>query len=522
MSADYAKLYLPSKDAVDRGGEEVILSLGRKKDEGRNLVALSLSDIKKAQENVFNKKGAFIGAEHEFLQFVKKIPLQKHSSATNLSAPFSYSENLDIIIVDDSSSSDDSVSSADDILTKEFPIPVRHITTDVGKESHLKLLGKIVEPPRSLIVSSDIVNRGIIEGNDDLLSKLFESENCALSLEEAGNYIDGNDLSPNTFIRFSNAQTTSPTVAQVTGERIYHGDRLRGFKNLEVKLLSGSKIEKVRSQKYLGIKPRDLEQYLALHEVIMNDHISVAFVSGEQGSGKTLLTYIGAIWQILDFNCSSAKKDIIVGTEIEPVHPSKRHDFKGFKKIVLYKSNDVMGGERRETGYLPGNLFAKMRPFLQSYEDCHNETSLGEHLSFVDMFRHPKYPLEDFPEPRNYKGLIEGGKLPLGNQAIEFRYSGHARGITLSDTLIIIDEAQNFTPYEIKTLSERMGKGSKLVVLGDPLQCDAIGHTSPEINGFTAGIKHYLDKPYSALVKLEQNYRHQASDDARKWKGASN
>jgi PhoH-like ATPase len=167
-------------------------------------------------------------------------------------------------------------------------------------------------------------------------------------------------------------------------------------------------------------------------------------------------------------------------------------------------------------GFLPGSLFEKLRPFLQSYEDCHNETLLGRHLAFDEMFCHPKHKTSDFGK-RSMVGKIDGMYLPFDNPAIDLRYSGHARGITLSDTLVVIDEAQNFTPFEVKTILERIGRGSKAIVIGDPLQVDS-AVTSRDINGFTGAIQHYLGMPYSALVKLERNYRHQISDDARRWR----
>ena len=96
-------------------------------------------------------------------------------------------------------------------------------------------------------------------------------------------------------------------------------------------------------------------------------------------------------------------------------------------------------------------------------------------------------------------------------------YSGHVRGRSFRNTLILVDEAQNFTPYELKTIIERTGEGCKIVLMGDPAQVDN-PFCSREINGLTHAIKQYIDKPYSALVTLTRNYRSQMSEDAKSWR----
>lgn len=516
--SQYHKIFHVEMDAIQKGGIEVILSCERPREGGRNLVTLSSKDIQRAEKNVTERKGPFIAAEQELLDLVKQLNITPDSNKS-LGEPHNFNSGLDIKVLNDSNRK-----SSSQILnnTSLFDLGkdkrVTYITTSATRRMELLRQGLYVEQPSSLIVDANIVNKGIIEGDEDLLGELMQNQG-RIPLERAVEYFGENQLFPNTFVRFD---SENHLVAKVTGDLVRSGEKISRIKDPRLQMLDQAEMGVRRKTGYFGIKPRDVEQYLALHEVLLNDDVNIAFITGEQGSGKTLLTYIAAVWQLLDFGEQHAKDQIVVGTEREKNHPPKRKDLQGFKKMVLYKSNDVMGGDRRDTGFLPGSLFEKLRPFLQSYEDCHNETDLGQKFPFIDMFRHPRYSLPDFPDKREFNGKIEGGKLPQGNAAIDFRYSGHARGVTLSDSLIIIDEAQNFTPYEVKTLCERVGRGSKMIIMGDPLQCDAVGHTSPEINGFTAAIRHYLPSPYSALVRMESNYRHQISDDARKWRGASN
>jgi PhoH-like ATPase len=258
----------------------------------------------------------------------------------------------------------------------------------------------------------------------------------------------------------------------------------------------------------LGVRPLDLEQVLALRELLMNDEISLCVVTGRQGCGKTLLTYAAMVHQIMDHSQKTPFHSHLLSSK------TKAH----YRKIVLYKPISLVGGKKNDVGFLPGSLFQKIRPYLQGYIDCHNDnTELGKVLTFEDMFRHPTLPDTDFPKTRQYKGTIDGGKLPTCNSAIELRYIGHARGNTLTNTIISIDEAQNFTPFEIKTIMERAGPGSKVIITGDPLQVDNPSITSTDINGLTSAIRHYLGKPYFGMIRMNRNYRHQISDDSEGW-----
>jgi PhoH-like ATPase len=77
----------------------------------------------------------------------------------------------------------------------------------------------------------------------------------------------------------------------------------------------------------------------------------------------------------------------------------------------------------------------------------------------------------------------------------------------------VIDEAQDYTPYEMKTLIERLALGSKMIVLGDPKQTRN-PNCSVKKNGLTYAIKYFLARPYSALIGLTKNYRSQVSEDS--------
>ena len=110
--------------------------------------------------------------------------------------------------------------------------------------------------------------------------------------------------------------------------------------------------------------------------------------------------------------------------------------------------------------------------------------------------------------------------MPPNKAAIHITDSSYLRGRSFKNTLILVDEAQNFTPYEMKTTIERLGENSKIIIMGDTVQFDN-PRCSKDINGLTSAINHYLKAPYSFLMYLPNNYRNQASLDSLSWKVCS-
>ncbi|HII71752.1 TPA: hypothetical protein HA265_03280 [Candidatus Woesearchaeota archaeon] len=176
-----------------------------------------------------------------------------------------------------------------------------------------------------------------------------------------------------------------------------------------------------------------------------------------------------------------------------------------------------MGGRKREVGFQPGDLFEKLRDDLEPFENAHEETLLGEY----------DVPFEDMVMNKNSKNRWGMGRskqekaLPFASlprkAPLKIMYSGGVRGASLVRTVMLIDEAQNFTPYEVMTLLGRLAKGSCAIVCGDTEQLDNPMCTR-EVNGLTAAISFFLPQHYSLLVNLSENQRHQISEDTTKWK----
>ena len=371
--------------------------------------------------------------------------------------------------------------------------------------------GVKVEKPGFLIPSAGIVNRGIISGNDDLLSRLM-SEGREVSLDVASELLDlEEELFLNQFVYFPGERKTY-AVVEGKIQRNNGGTRIIGVDQLKLRLLREKEYSKRISvgehirEHIFGISPLDMEQYLALQYGLFNPDVELLFLPGLQGSGKTLLSYIAAVDQVLlyDQNMTSARG--LTGNQ------GSRYD-----KVMLVMPNDTLGGKSRDVGFLPGDLLQKLMPHLGPISDAHGESSLMKHLTFKQMFLDVVHKT-DFGSQRGFKGKVDCGNAKVSlpeRPVLEVAHIGHLRGRSLPRALIMVDEAQNLTPYEMKTLIERGANGTKIVISGDPLQSD---RGSLDRNGLTWAISKYLHRNYVAMVYLQRNNISQASADTQGFK----
>lgn len=374
-----------------------------------------------------------------------------------------------------------------------------------------------VEESQFLQVDAHIVGKGMISGNASLWEALEKAGQKGLPAETVADALEQHELYPNQFIKF--ARPDSVRYARVSGtlRRNSDGTRVVSVEDIVVRPLPPEDYDKQMRQgaqyahkNVLGVKPLDMEQMLAFQYGLLNPDVELFFLCGSQGSGKTLLSYVAAVEQILNHN--ALVKELRKGGV--------------YSHVMLVKPNDVIGGAHREIGFLPGSMLDKIKPHMGPFIEAHRESVLGGLFPFDDMFKHPEFP-NDFGPVRSKKGGAKipdaamtdkkySATLPPKSEAIEIAYSGFLRGRSIKNVVCIVSEAQNFTPYELKCIIERMGPGSKMIIEGDPWQVDN-PECSIAVNGLTHAIKHYLGRPYVALVQLLKNHRSQMSDDARDW-----
>ncbi len=212
-------------------------------------------------------------------------------------------------------------------------------------------------------------------------------------------------------------------------------------------------LERVNKQTCYGIKPKNAEQAFALH-AILNENVKLVAIHGVAGTGKTLLALAGALEQR-----------------------------KNYKQIYL--ARPIVPLSNKDIGYLPGDIKSKIDPYMQP---------LWDNLKFIQN----QYKESD-KEYKNISQMIEQDKLLISPLA-------YIRGRSLSDIIFIVDEAQNLTPHEIKTIITRAGENAKFVFTGDIKQID-----TPYLDDLSNGLSYIVDRLYGrdlfATVKLVKGER---------------
>ena len=204
-----------------------------------------------------------------------------------------------------------------------------------------------------------------------------------------------------------------------------------------------------------GVKARNKEQAFAL-DALLDDDIKLVCLIGKAGTGKTLLAIAAGLRKVTDEQA--------------------------FHKLVVSRPIFPMG---RDVGYLPGSIEEKMNPWMRPIFD-NVEYLMG--LTKADK-----------RAGRGADELIDMG-------IIEIEPLTYIRGRSLPNQYFIVDEAQNLTPHEIKTILTRIGEGSKLVLTGDPYQIDN-PYIDSESNGLTFVMNRFKNEKISASVTLFKGER---------------
>ncbi|SHO61714.1 PhoH family protein [Algoriphagus zhangzhouensis] len=212
-------------------------------------------------------------------------------------------------------------------------------------------------------------------------------------------------------------------------------------------------LERVDKKLAYNIKPKNAEQTFALH-AITNPNIRLVSIQGVAGTGKTLLALAGALEQRRDY------KQIFLARPIVPL-------------------------SNKDIGYLPGDIKSKLNPYMEP---------LWDNLKFIQN----QYKETD-KEYQKITELVNQEKLVIQPLA-------YIRGRSLSNIFFIVDEAQNLTPHEIKTIISRAGENTKIVFTGDVHQIDT-PYLDSQSNGLSYLIDRVKDHPLYAHIKLEKGER---------------
>ncbi|GMU53730.1 MAG: phosphate starvation protein PhoH [Candidatus Xenobia bacterium] len=255
--------------------------------------------------------------------------------------------------------------------------------------------------------------------------------------------LNGQQLAPNQFLMLK-----STSSASVTALTRYDSDRRA--------------LVLLRELRYdvWGIRPLNREQRYAF-EILLDDEIQLITLSGKAGTGKTILAIAAGLQKVVNE--------------------------KTYRKLSIYRPVIPMG---RDIGFLPGTEQEKLSPWMQPIMD-NLEFLLNEHSG-------------------GGTGRKGGGAgrldYLLDSNVLDIRALTYIRGRSLPQQFIVVDEAQNLTPHEVKTIITRAGEGTKLIFTGDPYQIDH-PYLDSTSNGLTHVVEKFKEQSIAAHITLSKGER---------------
>lgn len=224
-------------------------------------------------------------------------------------------------------------------------------------------------------------------------------------------------------------------------------------------------------QEIFGIKARNDEQTMAL-DLLLDSSIRLVSLSGIAGTGKTLLAIAAGLHQVVENDT--------------------------YNRLVVSRPISPLG---KDLGFLPGSKDDKFTPWMQPIYD-NMEILIQGHNDYN----------------RNDNGKIFGKKHPSINDYLDFNFIElepltYIRGRSLPNQFMIIDEAQNLTPHEMKTIITRAGENTKIILTGDPHQID-IPYLDSESNGLSIAVEKMKNENLVGHITLKKGERSKLAEIA--------
>ncbi len=262
---------------------------------------------------------------------------------------------------------------------------------------------------------------------------------------------DGQVAPPNPSLLFPNAAVMLRDAANPAHTALGRFDAQKG---MVVAL-------RVSREGVLGIRPRNREQSFAL-DVLLDDSIRLITLLGKAGTGKTLLALAAGL--------------------------KRTTEEQTYSRLVVSRPIMPLG---RDIGFLPGDVDEKLNPWMQPIFD---------NLEFL----YSNGGAKNGRSARGFLELLEGG-------TIQVEPLTYIRGRSLPNQYLIVDEAQNLTPHEVKTIITRCGEGTKIVLTGDPQQIDNpyVDHAS---NGLSVVAERFKRERIAAHVILSKGERSELAE----------
>lgn len=342
------------------------------------------------------------------------------------------------------------------LVSKDINVRIKCDSLGVKCEDYLKM--RVTSDPQKFYRGVEVV-----ELEEALVDYFYH--NGKLDLPEAA--LKGRKLHPNQIVVIKNVvdgQTTKSAITKYPGPG--HS------------LVPVTKIDNA-----FGLKPRNKEQSFSL-DLLFDPEIKLLTMVGPSGTGKTLLAVAAGLEQLKGMGGPASAR---------------------YEKLIVTRPVQPVG---KEIGFLPGTLAEKMEPWIAPIRD---------NLNFLVNNKRP---------PRQRKGsTAEGGKprqddgmylsLLQERGLIEIEAITFIRGRSIPNAFIVIDEAQNLSMHELKTIITRVGDGTKIVLTGDIEQIDNV-HVDAFTNGLTFAVERFKDYPIAGHVTLIKGERSELATLASK------
>lgn len=222
-------------------------------------------------------------------------------------------------------------------------------------------------------------------------------------------------------------------------------------------------LERIKKEQAFHITPRNAEQSFALDAILRPD-IRLVTIQGVAGTGKTLLSLAGALEQRRNYH-------------------------------QIYLARPIVPLSNKDIGYLPGDIKSKLNPYMEP---------LWDNLKYIKS----QFSEKD-REFKQINEMVENEKLVVCPLA-------YIRGRSLSNVFFIVDEAQNLTPHEVKTVISRAGENSKIVFTGDIFQIDT-PYLDAQSNGLSYMIDRLKGQDLYAHITLEKGERSELANLANQY-----